>query len=409
MPDFTYEALAADGLVLHGEMSARDEQELEEQLRGQGRYLIRMDVPVVRKVEEAPVQKSSKLTDGLVRPPELLAFSEYLWGSTQAGIPILTTLSDLEPQLQSKRLKRITLEIRDAMAHRGKTLSEALAEHPKAFPELYVGTIEAGETTGQLDYALQQMVEFLEWRQEVNLQLKQATTYPVLVVLIMVGLVVVLVTYVYPRLMPVFSNFDIQLPLPTRAVMALGEFVHHYWMVTLGGIVGSLLAIRLWYSTHSGRLTLDTLRLRVPVFGPLVHQIEMARVVTYLALFYRTGVDLIRGLKLIEKITHNRRVAKAVTSAREAIVSGDSLAHAFGAAGLFSPVVIRSLALGEATGKLDESLTRAKKYYEREGPAAVRRMMSALQPLLIVFLGGLLLGIALSIFLPILAIYQGIR
>lgn len=408
MPEFAYEALTSSGLVLHGRMSVADELELEVRLREQGRFLIHSRPQGEAPPADARQLRPAKPTDGKVKPQELLAFSEYLWGSVQAGIPILTTLSDLEVQLGSKRLRKITAELRDGMMHDGKSLSEAMSDHPRAFPELYIGTIEAGELSGQLDYALGQLVGFLEWRQEINLQLRQATAYPAIVFTVMVGLVLVLVSFVYPRLSPVFTSFDVQLPLATRIVMAVGNFLRGQWHFLVGGVVGTALAMRLWYATRSGRLALDSAKLRMPLFGPLLHQVEMARVVTYLGLFYRTGVDLIKGLVLMERIIPNRRISVAIRGARDAIMSGDSLAHAFGATNMFPLVVIRSLALGEATGKLDDSLQRARKYYEREGPAAVRRMLSALQPLLIILLGGLLLIVALSIFLPILAIYQNI-
>lgn len=172
--------------------------------------------------------------------------------------------------------------------------------------------------------------------------------------------------------------------------------------------VGALVGWTLIGRTSSGRLAIDTIKLRLPIFGKLLHQLEMARIVTYMALFFRTGIDLLRGLELLEEIIKNSRVAKAVREARGAIIGGDSMAHALSATGLFPVIVVRSFAMGETTGKLDESLERARVYYAREVPSAVRRMLTALQPLLIIMVGGVIAIVALSIFLPVVQIYQAL-
>jgi type II secretory pathway component PulF len=325
-----------------------------------------------------------------------------------SGIPILTTLTDVEVQVSTKRFRKIIAEIRDSMTQDGKSLSESLAEHPKAFPEVYIVTIEAGELTGQLDYALQQLVEFLEWRHEIRLQLRQTSIYPGIILMVLAGLLVVLTTFVYPRLLPVFQSFDTELPLPTRIVMGLGSFVTAYWMHMIGAVVGVIVLFRVVYRTERGRLLIDSARLKVPIFGKLLHQIEMARLVTHLSLFFRTGIDLLRGLDLLERLSTNRRISRAVRRSREAVIQGESLTRAFSETGLFPPIVLRGLALGEATGKLDETLDRARAYYAREVPAAVKAMLAALQPLLIVVVGATILFVALSIFMPILNIYEGI-
>jgi type II secretory pathway component PulF len=406
--EFTYEALTASGTVATGEMTAEDEMALGARLRAQGQYLIHAQARPELATAAPAVKPASRRTDGRVPRKELLAFTEYLWSSVKAGIPILATLEDVEAQLEGKRMRRITAEIREAMTQEGHTLSEALAEHPRAFPQLYIGTVEAGESTGQLDYALEQLMEYLEWQREISLQIRQATLYPAIVVTVMLGFSVLLVTFVYPRLLPIFMSFDIQLPLPTRMVMGTGELLRQQWHLLLGVVVALLLALGLLRRTRRGRLALDTVKLRMPIFGSLLQQIEMSRVVTYMALFYRTGVDLMRGLMLLEQIIVNQRVARAVHHARLAISGGDSIARAFAETRLFPPVVVRSFALGESTGRLDEALDRARSYYAREIPAAVRRMLGALQPLFIVVLGGILAVIALSIFLPIMSIYQAV-
>ena len=406
MPEFAYEALTETGAITRGEANADSELDLESRLRLEGQYLIRAEPRTDSPTATAAATR--KLTDGKVDRKDLLAFTEYLSGSIQAGIPILTTLSDIELQLDSERMRRITAELREAMSEEGKTLSEAMTDHPKAFTRLYVATVEAGETTGQLDYALQQLVEYLEWNREITLQIRQATMYPIIVLCVMAGLIVMLVTVVYPRLLPIFEGFDVELPWPTRVVMNTGSFLTARWPYIVGAVVGSIATWRAVGRTVGGRLRIDTIKLKMPIFGRLLHELEMARLVTYMGLFYRTGVDLLRGMALLEQMMDNARIARAVGEARTQIAGGDSIAHALAETQLFPTIVIRSFALGEATGKLDESLERSRAYYAREVPAAVSRMLTALQPVLIVILGGIIAMVAMSIFLPIMRIYQTI-
>lgn len=402
MPQYAYEALTATGAVARGSTTAASEQELEEQLRAAGSYLIRAEPRAVA----APA--APKRTDGSIERRELLAFTEYLSGAVQAGIPILGTLSDVELRLTSKKLKRVVAEVRRSMEEDGRSLSEALAEHPKAFSELYTGTVEAGEASGQLDFALRQLVAYLDWQQEITTQLRQATMYPAFVVTAVLALVLVLIAFVYPKLIPVLTSFDVELPLPTRVLMATALFLQTKWWLLVVGAGAAGVLLWLIKRTPAGALFLHGALLKLPIFGGLILQINMARFVTYTALFYRTGVELIRGLILVERMMANRVIAAAVGRARVAIVGGESMASAFGRSGLFPPIVVRSIALGESTGGLDEALGRAKGYYDREVPAAVRRMLTALQPLLVIMLGGVILAVALSIIMPILSIYNSI-
>lgn len=400
MPEFAYEALTSAGAVTRGAMPAEDEAELEERLRSQGSYLIRAEV--------AAPSSTRRRTDGVVERKELLGFTEYVAASVQAGIPILATLDDVGARMRTRRMTRIVEEIRHAMANEGKTLSDALSEHPKAFGRLYVSTVEAGEATGHLDYALNQLVEYLDWQEQIRSQVRQATVYPAIVLLAMAGLIVLLVTFVFPRLFPVLTTFDVELPWPTRAIMVVATFISAYWLALLGGAAVVVIAVILARRTQGGRMVLDRLALRIPIFGPLLHQINMARFVTYLALFYRTGVELLHGLRMVEEMMENRMVAAAVGRARRAVEGGETLATAFSGDQLFPLMVTRTIALGERTGSLDDALGRAKAYYDREVPASVNRMLTALQPLLVVLMGGVIIVIALSIFLPILTIYQSL-
>ncbi len=401
MPDFWYQALTGSGTVEEGILSAPSEIQLEEQLRLKGSFLIKTRVRA----------QTHRVTDGKVDRKELLAFLEYLAGSFTAGIPLLSILDDIPKRIKSPRLKIIVTEVRDAVASEGKSLSDAMADHPKAFPQLFISTIQAGEASGQLAFSLQQLVEYLDWQETITSSVRQATMYPIVVLGAISLLVIGLVGFAFPRLIPILQMRQVDLPLPTRIIMWSSVMIRDHWLMLLLGIVAIVIALVAIRRSEGGRYALDALTLKLPVIGQFVLEVNMARVVTYLSLFYRTGVNLLQSLLLVEQMATNRVVGRLVRDARAAIAGGETMATAFSKSALVPTVVMRSLALGESTGQLDQSLERAKLYYAREIPAAVRRVITLIQPMMIVILGGVILLVALAIMLPILNIYNtiGIR
>jgi type IV pilus assembly protein PilC len=398
LPEFWYKALTGTGAVEEGFMSAPSEVVVEEQLRQKGIYLLNVEARTRKK----------KVTDGKIDRRELLAMLEYLSGSFSAGIPLLTTLDDVPKRLRDTKLKRIIAEVRYAVSEEGTSLSDAMAQHPKAFPTLFVATIAAGEASGQLAFALQQLVDYLDWQETISGSVRQATMYPI-VVLVAVGLLVAgLLGFVFPRILPILRARQVDLPAPTKIIMAMSMFVREGWPFILVAIIATIVAIYALRASPRGRLMLDLMLLRIPAIGPFIIEVNMARVVTYLGLFYKAGVDLLRSLELVEQLTSNRVIGQTIHDARDLIAGGESISAAFGRSPYVPVVVMRSLALGEQTGKLDESLDRAKLYYSREIPAAVRRVVTLIQPAMIIILGGVILMVALAIMLPILNIYNTI-
>jgi type IV pilus assembly protein PilC len=220
-------------------------------------------------------------------------------------------------------------------------------------------------------------------------------------------LVIGLIGFVFPRILPLLRGQG-DLPLPTRVILFASTVVRTKWLAVLLTINAIVLLGYFAYRTPRGRLLIDRLTLRLPIFGPVVKDVNMARVVTYLSLFYRTGVDLVLSLSIVERIITNKAVAAAVGNAREQVTQGVSIAAALSQSPIFPTVVIRAVALGEATGNLDQALSRTKDFYSREIPASVRRMITLLQPALIALIGGVILTVALAIILPILNIYNRI-
>jgi type IV pilus assembly protein PilC len=398
VPDYWYKALTGSGAVQEGWMTAPSEVQVEEELRRQGSFLVQAEQR----------ERPRRITDGAVERREQLAFLEYLAASFTAGIPLLTTLDDIPRRLRSAKLKAIIGEVRTSISEEGKSLSEAMAEHPKAFPALYIATIKAGEASGHLGFALQQLVEYLDWQENISSSVRQATMYPIVVITAVTLLVVGLVGFVFPRIIPVLRTRDVELPLPTKIIMTLSLVIREHWAVVIAVVVALVVTFFLLRRSERGSLFLDTLLVRMPGVGPFIIEVNMARVVTYLSLFYRAGVDLMTSLLLVEQMATNKVVANVVRDARIRIEGGETMASAFGRSPLVPVIVLRSLALGETTGQLEESLDRAKAYYSREIPAAVKRVVTLIQPAMIVVLGGVILMVALAIMLPILNIYNSI-
>ena len=398
MPDFYYKALNSSGTVEEGWMTAPSEVVVEEQLRRNGTYLI--------KAEER--SRARKLTDGKIERKEQLAFLEYLAGSFTAGLPLLTTLDDVPLRLRSPKLKAIVKEVRFAVAEEGKSLSDALAEHPKAFPQLFISTIAAGEASGQLAFALTQLVDYMDWQENISASVRQAIMYPIVVMIAVAALIAGLIGFVFPRILPILQVRSVELPVPTKIIMWISNFVNGNLLLIFVALVVIVVAVVALRRTPRGRLFIDRALLAIPGLGPLLLEVGMARVVTYLGVFYRSGVDLLQSLTLVENMSTNKVVANVVRDARERIAGGETIAGAFSHSPFVPIVVMRSLALGETTGRLDESLERAKLYYAREIPAVVRRMITLIQPAMIMVLGAMILIVALAIMLPILNIYNSI-
>lgn len=401
MPDYWYRALTGAGTVEQGWITAPDEAEVEERVRASGNFLMEA------RPREKP-KATSRHTDGTIPRRQLLAFVEYLASSVQAGIPLLTTLSDVAARLENKKLRRIIAEISESISEQGKSLSEAMSEHPQAFPEIYITTIQAGEASGRLDFVLSQLVAYLDWQETISGQIRQATMYPMIVLAAIGVLILLLIGFVFPKILPVLQSRSATLPLPTRIVMAASTFLRAEGILLLVVLVGGIIIFRVLRKREGLGTIVDRIQLKLPAVGELIRNVNMARLVTYLGLFYRSGVEIILALTLVERMIANRIVSAAVHDVRLAIEGGDTMAVAFGRNPLFPPAVVRSVALGEATGQLDESLARAQAFYEREVPNAVRRMITALQPALIVVMGGAVLVVALAMILPILSIYQSI-
>lgn len=372
-------------------MLAENEEQLALTLREMDLYLVnaKLDDRSVPFYITRPVKRR-----------ELINFTVHLSAAIGGGIPILQAFEDLELQTSNRRMKRaigiITEDLRG-----GSSLSDALSRHSEIFSDIYVSMIRAGETSGSLVQVLQHLTSFLEWQDGLASEIRRATIYPATVLIAVVGLIAVLVGFVFPRILPVILSLKVPLPLVTRVVMGLANLVRYGWYWILLGGAGFFFLLRFLKATEGGRLLVDAIKLRLPVIGGLIEQVCLSRFSHHLGILLRTGVDISQSLSIAERVVGNAVIAQAVSEAREKVIQGGSLWRSLQETGVFPPLVIRMIFIGETTGTIDATLGRVTEYYDREVPATVKKLFAVLEPLIIFLLAGVVLTVALSIFIPL--------
>jgi len=334
-----------------------------------------------------------------VKASDLIMFTRQLVTLYKAGLPFLSSLDVIGKQTGSPVLQRVIGEIRSDVEG-GTTLSAALAKHPRVFPEVYVSTVVAGETGGVLDEVMERLVALLEHELETRQTIKGALRYPAMVVGAMVIAFFVIVVFVIPTFAELFAKAGQALPLPTRIMVAVNELRKHYWHVGLVGLAGAIGA-SVWYlRTSRGRLRFDTLVLKVPLIGPIIVKATMSRLAHMFGTLGKSGLPILTELAVVSRTIGNRRIARQIEAARDAVHKGSNLAAAIKKETEFPDLVKHMIAVGEKTGAMTEMMEAVGEHYDREAKASIARLTQALEPLITVVLGVGLLFIALAVFLP---------
>jgi type IV pilus assembly protein PilC len=392
LPRYEYNAIDDYGKKVRGTLISADEKGLREALSGMGLHLL--------KARERSQASGLPLFRKGIRRPELIQFTFHLKTLVSSGVPIVHALGDLADQTEHPGFRDVIQDVRRNLQS-GAGLSDSFALHPAAFPEIYVSIVRAGETTGNLDHALADLVKFLTWQEELSRTIKQATYYPATVVCAVAGLIFLLFAFVFPRFLSVFKAAQVELPLPTRIVIAVSEFFRDYGLVLLGAIAVGVLLLTLYRRTERGRLETDGWKLRIPVLGKLIRAIEISQFSHYLSSLFRSGVEMTHSLWVVEKLIGNRVIASVVRDAREEMIAGGALSAALRKSGEFPPMVLRMVSAGETSGNLDETLENVSSYYDQEIPLAVKKTFAILEPVVILVLATVVLGAALSFFMAL--------
>ncbi len=396
MPFFSYRARDRNGALVTGRLEGASSEEIEASLDRMG--LIPIRVSPERSLRGLKIVDLGSLFRR-VSDEDLILFSRQLATLFSAGIPLTTALYTLEAQMENPEFVKVIRGVREAVEE-GSSLAGALARYPKVFPELFVNMVEAGEAAGILDNVLDRLAFMLEKSAENRSKVKSATLYPKIVIAAIFVAVVILMNFVIPKFAQLYKSFDVPLPLPTRMLIALSEAFESYWYIVVGAAVLAYLAFRLYVSTERGRYNLDRLLLKVPVFGPLMLKSILARFARVLGSLYSSGLPILQSLDIVSRAVENRAVAEAVKTVEDEVRLGKDLSEPMSKIGLFPPVVVQMVAVGEQTGNLDEMLEKVAQYYDREVDATIRNLTTILEPVLLLFIFAAVLFLALSIFLP---------
>jgi type IV pilus assembly protein PilC len=398
MPNYSY--IARDiktGESVKSSMLANSELDLANKLRANGYILI--------KAEEEKGKIDSK--SGKLKPKELLTFTLHLSAFLNAGIPILEALDDLSTASGSERASSVISDIYRRVKG-GSSLSDALSAYPKSFPKIYTALVKSGEGTGNLDSALVNIASYLEWQMGLRAKVKEAATYPIILTCGMIGVVAILVGKVVPTFKPLFEGAGVALPLPTQIVLGVSDIFRKFWYLALIGIVGFFLFFKFYSKTEKGRYLIDSLKLKLPLFGVLIRKVCLSRFAHTLSLSINSGVTLLEALRTSSEVIGNVKISKAVDKAEESVNMGEELATALERSNEFPTLVIKMIKVGEKSGSLVESLNKVSQFYDREVPSVINKIFALMEPIMIVVIGVVVGGIALSIFLPLFRLAQTI-
>jgi type IV pilus assembly protein PilC len=405
MPNFSYVCVDDNGIELRGVAAAESEDQLAERLRRQGQHLVRSTRAAEGGTSLAEIQLFERITRR-----DVIVFTQQLSTVMATGVGLIEGLQDIESQLAKQKLKRIVAAVRRDIES-GDPLSTALARHPSVFGDLYINIVKAGEETGKIDQTLDDLVAQLEWQAELNGRIREVATYPTLVIFMLGVLWIVLVGFTIPRFLQVYErlNAQIELPLPTRTVMAVSGLLRTYWPVMLSIVVSVVVSLRLWGQTDAGAVRISRALLRIPVIGELRRKIALSRFARYFASLHGAGLEMTPSLSLIGRLLGNAYLAQRFDMAVQRVMAGESLSRALKAVGEFPPIVIQMLALGERTGHMTKSLEDVRRYFDRDVDQTIRRALTLFGPIMLVLLAGTFVLMALAFYLPLFQLVRGIR
>ncbi|NWF92366.1 MAG: type II secretion system F family protein [Syntrophaceae bacterium] len=394
MPVYRWEGKTTKGVEKKGEMEAPNEAAIRTHLRQQN------IIPTKISPKGKEITINLPFFKPKVKQRAIAIFTRQLATMIDAGLPLVQSLEILASQQESKVFKDIIKTIREDVEG-GSTFAGALKKHPTAFNELYTNLVVAGEEGGILDTILTRLSNYIEKAEALKKKVKSALIYPSTIVGVAVIVVVILMVFVIPVFETMFRSAGQTLPLPTLVTVTISKLIKKYFLAMFFGLVFLFIALRRYYRTEKGKLIIDGLILRLPVFGPLFQKIAVARFSRTLGTLVSSGVPILDGLTIVSKASGNRRIETAIMNARASIREGETIAEPLNRSGNFPPMVIQMISVGESTGALDNMLSKIADFYEEEVDVAVGNLTSLLEPFLMVFLGVVIGGVVISMYLPI--------
>jgi MSHA biogenesis protein MshG len=401
MPFFAWKGRDSRGELMQGVLEGADGDAVADQLLGSGVTPLAIDATTKRATGSAGVVGwRERVFEKKVSSMDVQLFSRQIYTLLKSGVPIMRGLAGLQESAISTSFARIIKDLRDSL-DAGRELSIAMGRHPAVFTPFYLSMVKVGEMTGRLEEVFLRLFDHLEFDRDMRDRVKTALRYPTFVVVAMLVAMVVVNVFVIPKFAAVFKSFGAQLPLMTRVLLGTSEFTVAWWPVLLGAGVVAVFGFRAWTRSSQGRLTWDRHKLRLPVAGKIIHKATMARFARSFALSMRSGVPIVQALTVVSQTADNAFLSSRIEQMRDGVERGESILRTSTAANVFTPIVLQMIAVGEETGSLDDLMDEIAQMYEREVDYELKTLSSQIEPILISFLGAMVLVLALGIFLPI--------
>lgn len=399
MPAYAYKGRNARGELVRGTLESTDSNAAADQLFNNG--ITPLEINVARGALKLPRDGwLARFFEPKIKLVDIMLFSRQMYTLLKAGVPILRALAGLQDSSDNASMARMIRDLRENLDS-GRELSTAMRRHPKIFTSFYVSMVRVGEMTGMLENVFLRLFHYLEFEKTTREQVKAALRYPTIVVVTMGIALVVINVFVIPAFAKVYAGFNSELPLLTRVLLGFSNFMVAYWWLLIAGSFGAYFAFKAYIAGPGGRYKWDRFKLRIPIAGPIIFKATLARFARSFALASRSGIPIVQGFTVVSQVVDNAFVAQRVEQMRDGIERGESVLRTAVTAGVFNPVVLQMVAVGEETGELDDLLQEVAEMYEREVEYEVKNLSAKIEPVLVIGLGIIMLILALGVFLPI--------
>ena len=400
MPFFAYKARSANGELLQGVLEGADSGAVANQLFATGATPVDIVQTKRAVTTSSEISLWQRISEKKVTSMDVQLFSRQMHTLLKAGVPIMRGLAGLQESAISPAFGRVIKDIRESL-DAGRELSAAMHRHPDVFSSFYLSMIRVGEMTGRLDEVFLRLFDHLEFDRDMRARVKSATRYPTFVIVAMIAAIAVVNIFVIPQFVKVFASLKSELPLMTRILIGTSEFTVNYWPVLLMATIAGVVGFKAWLGTVPGRYKWDKWKLRFPIAGKILLKGTMARFARSFALSSSSGVPIVQALTVVSQTVDNAYLCMRVEQMRDGVERGESILRTSVASGVFTPVVLQMIAIGEESGSLDDLMDEIAQMYEREVEYELKTLSAQIEPILITFLGALVLVLALGIFLPV--------
>ena len=401
MPGFSYVAVDKRGKEKRGSLEAETRERALEQLKAEGL------IPVSVREQGALNKEIDFFIGKKVKPRDLSVFCRQFVSITQAGVPMKEALQMLSEQTENKWLKRAISEVL-LNVEKGNTLADSMRSQPDIFPSMLVNMVEAGEQSGSLEMAFSRMAVHFEKEAKLKATIKKATIYPIILVIAAIGVIAVMLLFVIPIFIDMFADLDIEMPALTMFVMNSSKWMTSHWYVLLAIMVGVVVAYKLIYKTTQGRLTIDRIKMKMPLFGKLTVKTACSQFARTMSTLLMSGISTIDALETTSKIVNNIHYTNAMLKAREEVMKGVPLSEPLEASGIFPPMVYHMTGIGEETGNVEEMLEKLADYYDEEVEMTTQSVLAAMEPIIILFMALIIGTLVIAVISPIASMYNGL-